>query len=88
MSLFYSRAVVRAVRSRPSLLATQPSVPLDPQYHFFCKFGSSFQPSLPAVAGQRASNNQLAFTVQQLEVWSLPASNGHELCGHPFQGRP
>ncbi|XP_037092304.1 LOW QUALITY PROTEIN: phosphatidylinositol 4-kinase alpha-like [Pollicipes pollicipes] len=62
-----SRPSGRDPRSRPPMLATQPSVPLDPQYQYFCKFGSSFQPSQPAVAGQRECKNPLVFSVQQLE---------------------
>ena len=57
-----------SLRWRAPVLSTQPSVPLDPQFQFFCKFGSSFQPSLPAVAGQRECKNPLVFSVKQLEV--------------------
>ncbi|XP_043226058.1 phosphatidylinositol 4-kinase alpha-like isoform X2 [Amphibalanus amphitrite] len=62
-----SRNSRQDVRWRTPVLSTQPSVPLDPQFQFFCKFGSSFQPSLPAVAGQRECKNPLVFSVKQLE---------------------
>ena len=74
MLLYYRNMLLTVTASPPGgrwrapVLSAQTSVPLDPQFQFFCKFGSSFQPSLPAVAGQRECKNPLIFSVRQLEV--------------------